>query len=499
MTSSEPLPGAEVDIATLLEGYRTKKYTAVDVIQSYLDRVEALDRNGPKINSIITVSDAALARAAELDAYLESTGNLVGPLHGVPMVLKDNMDTRDMPTTHGSETMAGFMPGRDATAVERLRDAGAILFAKTTLSEWTMSWFSYASISGTTKNPCALDHDTGASSAGTGAAVSADLAVAGLGTDCGGSVRLPSSFCNLVGFRSTPGVVPRDGTGPLLAVQDTVGPMTKTVADNAIILDVIKGYTPKDPASVAARIAGGYGSFVDHVDPAGLNGKRLGFLTSALGPDSNPDSKAVNTVIRGAVAAVEAAGATVVEVQIDDLSAKIAATSFYLDESLRDINAFLAEYENSPVKELTEVTAAGRHHQNLGLLLDVVKASNTPEDDPDYLLRAYRRHDMAKELLNLFGAFELDALIYPSCQVPAPATATMGDIVILEFPTNTVIASQALLPAISVPAGFTEDGLPVGLEFVGLPYADVKLMGLAAGFENATHARRPARLENAGA
>jgi amidase len=204
---------------------RGGEVTAAELVRGYLARIEAYDRAGPALNAILaTNAEAALARAGELDRAFADTGELAGPLHGIPVALKDNILTADMPTTFGSVAMDAYRPPQDATVTRRLRAAGAIILAKTTLPDWATSWFSYSSLSDETRNPYDPGRDPGGSSSGTGAAVAASLCAVGLGTDCGGSVRVPSSFCNLVGMRSTPGVVPRAGTSYLVLPQDTCGP-----------------------------------------------------------------------------------------------------------------------------------------------------------------------------------------------------------------------------------------------------------------------------------
>jgi amidase len=255
---------------------------------------------------VLATSDAAAGRARELDDELARTGRLAGPLHGIPVALKDNIETADLPTTFGSIAMQGYRPPDDATVTRRLREAGAIVLAKTTLPDWASSWFSYSSVSGDTRNPYDHDRDPGGSSSGTGAAVAANLAAVGLGTDCGGSVRVPSSFCNLVGVRSTPGLVPRTGTSYLVIPQDTVGPMTRTVTDAARLMDVLAGYDPADPYSVAATVARRERPYADGLDAGALRGARIGVVTNALGDDPG-----VTAVVRAAVEALGAAGATV--------------------------------------------------------------------------------------------------------------------------------------------------------------------------------------------
>src|ERR687886_559512 len=268
--SSVNFPVEEATIDQLHEAMRGGELTAQALVESYLERIEAYDRGGPGLNSILAVNEGAGARAAELDDSLSRTGELAGPLHGVPVLVKDCVETTELDTTFGSKAIVDYRPREDAVVVRKLREAGAIVLAKTTLPDFATSWFSYSSVSGDTKNPYALDHDPGGSSAGTGAAVAANLGAVGIGTDCGGSIRLPSSFCNLVGVRSTPGVVPRTGSSYLVIFQDTIGPMTRTVADAAAVFDAIVGYDASDPYTAAYAIARAPRSYREVLDPGAL-------------------------------------------------------------------------------------------------------------------------------------------------------------------------------------------------------------------------------------
>jgi amidase len=263
----------EATIASIQAAYRALELSAVELVRVYLERIEAYDRGGPALNSIVVTSEQALARAEELDRE-----EPMGALHGIPVVLKDNINTSDLPTAYGSVAMRGYRPPEDATVARRLREAGAIVLAKTTLPDWATSWFSYSSLTTETRNPYDPNRDPGGSSSGTGAAVAANLATVGLGTDCGGSVRVPASFCNLVGVRSTPGVVPRTGTSYLVIPQDTVGPMARTVEDARRVFGVIAGYDPADPYSVAATIARAPGEPREDA----LNGARRGRETTTV-------------------------------------------------------------------------------------------------------------------------------------------------------------------------------------------------------------------------
>jgi len=258
----------EATIDGIHAAMRAGELTSRALVDAYLDRIEAVDRAGPRLNGVLGVSEVARARADELDAALARDGELTGPLHGIPVLVKDCVETSDIPTTFGSAAIEGYTPERDAVIVRKLRDAGAVILAKTTLPDFATSWFSYSSLSEETKNPYALDHDPGGSSAGTGSAVAANLGAVGIGTDCGGSIRVPGSFCNLVGVRSTPGVVPRTGSSYLVIFQDTIGPMTRTVADAATVFDVLAGYDESDPYTAAYVIARAPRSYRAPVSPS---------------------------------------------------------------------------------------------------------------------------------------------------------------------------------------------------------------------------------------
>jgi Asp-tRNA(Asn)/Glu-tRNA(Gln) amidotransferase A subunit family amidase len=484
----QPFPLEEATIEGIHGALRAGELTSRELVQGYLDRIEAYDREGPRLTSTLAVNAHALDRAAELDAHLERTGELAGPLHGIPVLVKDCVETAGVPTTFGSIAVQGYEPREDAVVVRKLRDAGAIVLAKTTLPDFATSWFSFSSVSGETRNPYGLDHDPGGSSAGTGAAVAANLGAVGIGTDCGGSIRVPSSFCNLVGVRSTPGVVPRTGSSYLVIFQDTIGPMTRTVADAATVFDVITGYDASDPYTAAYAVARAPGSYRALLDPGALRGARLGLVTNALG-----DDPAVTEVVGAAVEAMRGAGAEVVEVTIPNLAEHIAATSQYVARTKHDINAFLAARPELGGLTLQQIVEAGRSHPQLDLIDAVMEGPDDPEEDPDYFRRVAAREDFTREVVNVMATRDLQALTYPTVQVPPPTMAGRLDWTTLTFPTNTLIASQTWMPAMSLPAGFTPDGLPVGLELVALPYDEPTVFRLGYAFEQATgHRRAPA-------
>ncbi len=484
----------EATIDGIHASMRSGDITSRALVEAYIGRIEALDRGGPQLNSILAVNEAALERADELDAAIARDGQPAGPLHGIPVLVKDCVETAGVPTTFGSAAMHGYTPERDAVVVAKLREAGAIILAKTTLPDFATSWFSFSSVSEQTRNPYALEHDSGASSAGTATAVAANLGAVGIGTDCGGSIRVPSSFCNLVGVRSTPGVVPRTGSSYLVIFQDTIGPMTRTVTDAAAVFDILVGYDASDPYTAAYVMARAPRSYRELLHANALRGARLGLVTNALGPADDPDSDAVNVVVRAGVEAIRAAGGEVLEVQIPDLAAHIEATSQYVARTKHDINEFLSTRTDLTLNAIVE---RGLYHRDLDLIDAVMAGPENPEDDPDYFRRFAAREAFTRATVNLIAEHRLNVLVYPSVQVPAPSMAARKQWTTLTFPTNTLIASQTWSPAITVPAGFTASGLPVGLEFVGVPYDEPTVFRLGYAFEQATnHRRAPTELDS---
>ena len=482
-----PFEIEEATIDGIHDSMRAGDISSAKLVDAYRERIKAIDRNGPRLNSVLAVNERAAERAAELDADLGRTGELSGPLHGIPVLVKDCVETSGIPTTFGSKAIVDYVPERDAVTVRKLRNAGAVILGKTTLPDFATSWFSFSSLSGETKNPFDLDRDPGGSSAGTGASVAANLATVGIGTDCGGSIRLPSSFCGLVGIRSTPGVVPRTGSSYLVIFQDTIGPMTRSVADAVTVFDVLAGYDESDPYTVAYTIARAPASYRARLEDATLEGTRLGLVVNAMGSDADSNCAAVNEVVRAAADAIAGAGAEVVEVEIPDLADHIVATSQYVARTKHDINEFL-----STRSELTlnEIVAQGLYHKDLDLIDAVMEGPDDPEDDPDYFRRIGAREDFTRATVNVIAGNRLNGLIYPTSQVPAPTMAGRKDWTTLTFPTNTLIASQTWSPAMSVPAGFTADGVPVGLEFVAPPYDESTVFRLGYAFEQVTQHRR---------
>jgi len=369
-----------ITIEDVHRGYRGGSLTARRLTGAYLDRIAERD---PVLNAIVTLNPGALAEADAMDTKLRQEGVLTGPLHGIPIVVKDQAETAGIPTAFGSEALRDWIPLRDATAVARLRTAGAIILGKAAMPDFVTSWHGHSSRSGITRNPYALDRDPGGSSGGTAAAVAGDLALLGLGEDTGGSLRVPASFCGLVALRTTPGVISRTGFCPLVREQDAPGPLTRTVRDLAITLDVLTGWDPEDPFTAAAAIVRRRGTFTDQLRPGGLSGARIGVLRDRFGTTTETE-RATTAVIDAALARMGSAGATLVDpVAIDGLDAHLEATSPYFLQSRRELNAFLAA-RDLPVNDVAELVTAGEFWPSLVLMKVIAAGPTKPESLPEY-------------------------------------------------------------------------------------------------------------------
>lgn len=487
---------SEATISKLHDAYRAGTTTAREVVQSYLDRIDAKDRGPEGINSVVELSPTVLDDAAQIDQKYAKDGQFAGPLHGVPVLVKDQIEVGGMSTSYGSEIAEGYIPPRDSSVVAALRNAGAIILGTTTMPDFATSWFSTSSRSGMTKNPYDLSRDPGGSSSGTAASVAANFTLVGIGGDTGGSIRLPASFCNLVGVRVTPGLISRDGMSSLVTPQDTPGPMARTVEDAARLLDVLVGFDNKDPYSSAAHIAHHEGSFTDGLNESVVSGKKFGVLREAFGDATDPDGARVNTVIENALDKIRAAGGETIDVQIDDLMHLAGFTSLYNTRSHSDMDAFFQERPDTGVTGMSDVISSGRFHPKLDLLMGIAASPENPKDDPEYLDRMLVQQVFQRTVVSLLADLELDAIVFPDVKLPAP---THEDVLsdkwtCLTYPTNTIIASQLHFPAATVPVGFTDNGLPIGLEIMGAPYDEKRLMLNAAAVERAAGERRAPQL-----
>jgi len=487
---SEELGELTVDV--FHERLQRGDLTIEGVVLAYLDRIKLYDKAGPELNAILTVNDQARDRARNLDSKLESNG-VDGPLYGVPVVVKDQATTAGVRTTFGSVAFADYVPSESATVVKRLEDAGAIILAKTNLPDFAAGFVGYSSAGGQTRNPYDRTRDSGGSSAGTAAAIAADFALVGIGEDTGGSIRVPASFCNLFGLRVTTGLISRAGMSPLVAEQDTPGPMCRTVDDLARLLDTIVGFDPADEATaIHAEWSGD--SFADAVDDSALEGARIGVLRAAFGSSDEPRVTAVNSVVESALADLETAGATLVDpVEIPELETLLDDTSLYGLVAKRDLNGFFAELTEPPVESFDEIYNEGAYHTALEHIETIAAAPEDPTTDREYWWRLARQQAFKRAIEYTLTEEDLDALAFPDVQVVPPEFEGYhtGELTRQDVPTNTFIASQSGCPAISMPAGVTDEGLPVGFELLSAPLSDRTLVSFAAAYEAVADPRQP--------
>ncbi|KAH8883458.1 amidase signature enzyme, partial [Thozetella sp. PMI_491] len=494
----------ELTIAQAQNGFRTGQFTAKDLCSLFLERISSLDKDGPKINSTMALSSTVLGEASELDDYFQKTGQFKGKLHGIPVLVKDQADTKGMVTTYGSSVARSNIPKRDATVITKLKESGALILGKTTMAEWAVTWFSASSATDYefTRNPYNLSHDVGASSGGSGAAVAANFAILAVGEDTGGSIRVPSSFCNIVGLRTTPGLISRAGFCPLVAPHDTPGPMARTVTDCALMLDCMVGFDPLDEftgyAATAAALGlprgGSYTSTLESGHQK-IRKAKIGVMRQLFGADSDSHCKAVNDVIANAMHKLEQAGTSFVDVYVEKLDHYMTYPQTYLQRSRSDINRFLATKPHLP-QDIAEIIPKVPEKSYLGMLCAVAHGPEDPLTDATFAGRLLERDAFKRKIDCLIASMDLDAILFPDVQIPPLAiddAATERLMINGEenFPTNTFLASITRLPAISVPAGFTRDGLPIGLELVGLEHQEQKLLELAYGVEAIVGARRP--------
>ncbi len=444
----------------------TGELTAVELVDFYLARIAAYDNAGPKLNALILVNPAARDEAAALDAERADSGPR-GPLHGIPVVLKDNIGTADMQTTAGSLALKGFTPAEDAFQARQLREAGAVIIGKANLFEFALGWATVSSLGGQTLNPYDLSRDPGGSSGGTAVAVTANFAAAGLGTDTCGSVRLPAANNDLYGLRPTSGLSSRAGVIPFSTTLDAVGPMARSVVDLAIMLDATVGWDPADPST--ARVGT---SYVKAVDPDGLSGRRVGLALFTGDPE-------VERLMGSAIEEMKAGGVEVIDVSLPsgvDIGPFFGELRFALD-------AYLTAEPRAPVRSLREIVDSNVVTPAVGgFLFDLVAV---PSLDTDAYRAAFKgRRRFRDAVVALMDEHDLDAIAYPASS--SPAALIGGD----PSPFNCESAAYGGLPAMVVPAGFSSHGLPIGLELMGRPFAEPTLIAIAAGYETHTNHRR---------
>lgn len=473
----------EATIADVHRAMGNGRVTARQLVETYLKRIAAYDKQGPSINAIIQINPHALAEADRLDAAFKKTG-LSGPLHGIPILVKDAIATIDLPTTGGSVSLKGFVPKNEATIVRKLKAAGAIILGKTNLDEFTFGTRGISSIGGQTLNPYDLTRNPAGSSGGSGAAVAANFAMAALGTDTGSSIRFPSSATSLVGLRATVGLVSRTGIMPNSLTQDTGGPLARSVADAARLLDVISGYDATDTATAwsVGQVAKSYST---GLDGKALRGARIGILESFYA--TSEEAADVNAAMATSVAAMRKAGAIMVPIkdifdinEIGEMQVATYETTFYFDAYLKQ--------ENAPFKTLEEILNSGKLAKEISeSTRNRVKLSMS---DPEFKERMLKRGLLQDRVMKMMADQKLDAVIYPFSRT------LVGKIGSAQARHNGFLSAVTGFPALILPAGFSKPsatapiGVPIGLEMLGRPWSEARLLQMGYAFEQAAKVRR---------
>ncbi len=491
---SEPFQLVETTIEDIHAAYKSGQLTSRQLVQLYLDRIAEYDKKGPTINAIITLNPKALDDASRLDAAFKTKG-FVGPLHGIPVILKDQFDAKGMPTTLGSVLLKNFYPDRDAFVTEKLRKAGAIIVGKGTLGEFG-GGDTYGSLFGATRNPYDLKRTVGGSSGGPGAAITSNFATVAVGEEGLAWIRRPSTWNSLVGMRPTAGLVSRSGMyDGWPQINGSLGPMARTVTDLAKLLDVMVGYDPEDPLT-AAGVGHVPGSFTKFLDKNGLKGARLGILRESIGSGSEPDSedfKKVTAVFDKSVQELKAAGAVIVDPvvipKINELLAKRAASPTESEEAFQ---LYFGRNANPPFHTRREVLEAPEFSKLVMRSRERLQSAQPVSKYYEYLAA---RQELMLNLLKVMADNKLVAIVHKSVEhQPNLISEGMNPPYVNTHGVPHVNTFLVFVSSITVPAGFTTDNLPTGITFLGRPYSDGSMIKLAYAYEQATHHRKPPAL-----
>ena len=477
--SDQDFEVAEATITDLQNALASGRVTSTQLVDLYFARVNAYDDAGPSLNTMIRLDPTAHEQARVLDEE-RAAGTVRGPMHGIPVVLKDNYDVAWMPTTGASLALAGLSPPDHAFQVEALLEAGAIILGKTNLHELAAGITTISSLGGQTRNPYDPSRNPGGSSGGTGAAVAASLAAVGWGTDTCGSIRIPASVHNLFGLRPTKGLSSIDGILPLSHSQDTGGPLARTATDLAIALDATVGRDSADPATA---ILDGVSPprFRDALDTEALDGARIGVIAEWMA-DSGP-SASVTETLRDALDEMAGLGAAVVDVTIPGLDSLLQGASLIHLEFKFDLMDYLAGIPDAPVRSLGEIVETGLHQEALDRTFRLRDQVTDPES-PERVETLRRREALRAAVLDFMDRERLDALDYPTMR---QETALIGA---APFGSTCFLSAYTGLPALAIPAGFTPGELPVGLELLGRPLDDARLVAFGFAHETAHPKRR---------
>lgn len=458
-----------------------------ELIQMYIKRIEKYDKIGPRLNSIITINPHALEIAEKLDKIFQETGELKD-LHGIPVLLKDNINTKDMPTTAGSIALESVFPSDDAFITKRLKEAGAIIIAKVNLHEFAVWGETSSSILGQTLNPYDLIRTPGGSSGGTSAAIAANFGIIGIGTDTINSVRSPASACNLIGLRPTIGLVSRSGIVPYALTQDTAGPIMRTVEDTARVLDTIVGYDATDSITMDS-IGNIPNSYTEYLNKDGLNGKRIGILRSFFGTEEI--HKEVNHIVLNSLNTAEKSGAILIDIEENlDTDELVQNVSVHLYELKAHLNLYLSQLgSETNVHSLEDIIRSGKYHS--GIEENIKYAQTLDTNTEDYYNRLNKRYNLQKHIVKIMDKSDLDIIAYPHQKRPV---VKIGEV---QVDRNGVLGSVTGFPSIVIPAGFTKAtdtasmGVPVGMELLGRKWSEPTLIEIAYALEQAGHSHKP--------
>jgi amidase len=485
-----PFEVEEATIANVHDAFKAGTLTCRTLVGLYLKRIDAYDKNGPAINSIVIINPDAEKQAADLDRQFAQSG-LTGPLHCVPLIVKDNFETKGLQTADGALALAGYLPAQDAFLVKRAKEAGAIVLAKSNMAEWAFSPFETVNsiLPGYTRNPYALDRVTAGSSGGTAAAIAASLGLVGFGSDTGNSIRGPSSHQALVGIRSTMGLTSRAGVLPLSLLADIAGPMARTVEDAVKVFQAIVGADPNDPVTSAAtsHLPQNYAASLDR---NGLRGATIGVLHQAYEREGT-DPEVVR-IFMSAVDDLRRAGATIVDpATVEGLeSIRRPPNSGPCMGFKYDLNRYLAANKDRvPVKTLAEIIKSGRFHPSSQRRLETAEAGpeNGPESPACQADRTYR--EKVREAVSAtMDKLKLDAFVYPTWSNPP---RLIGDLNTPAGDNSQFYSPTTGFPAINIPMGFTRGNtLPAGITIYGRAWSEPTLIKFAYAYEQATHHRR---------
>ncbi len=483
----------ETSIDEIHAAYKSGNLTCRQLVQMYLNRIAAYDQKGPKINAIITLNPNALAEADKLDAAFKKSG-LVGPLHGIPVLVKDQVDAAGMPTTLGSIVFKDYRPPKDSFVVDKLRKAGAVILGKTTLGEFG-GGDTYGSLFGATRNPYDLERTVGGSSGGSSAGVSANFSTIAVGEEGFSSIRRPTAWNNVFGMRPTAGLVSRSGMfDGWPETYGSLGPIARSVKDLAEMLDVMVGYDPEDPET-SFGVGHAAQSYTRFLDKNGLKGARIGILRESISLSADPNSedfRKVSEVFDRAVGEVKAAGAVIVDpIEIPNVRALLAKRATDPDVTEQSTERWLARNPNSPYKTRADVFHSPDYQKVFPSKL-VNFAPAKPGAKEKYYEFLEAREELMTGVMKVMADNKLDAIFMKSVELqpqlisvgtnpPYPSAGGAIDL-------NTYLVYTSV---ISVPAGFSSDNLPVGVTFFGRPYSEPTLIKLAYAYEQATHHRVP--------